>query len=449
MSSTEVIDARDPQRQAAKKRRHIDWTKGFLKQLGPGLITGAADDDPSGIATYSQVGAKYQFQLLWVMPLTLPLMAAIQEISARIGRVTGMGIAGNIRRCYARWLLYPTVFLLVVANTINIGADIGAMGDAVHLLVNHGSPMLYAALFSVVCVVMQVFASYERTAKYLKWLTLALFAYVVTAFVVHTPWKQALHATVVPHLSVNREMLASLIAVLGTTISPYLFFWQASQETEEIKADAKAEALKREPRQAREQFGRIRIDTYVGMTFSNLVAYFIILSAATTIYANGGVDIETSAQAAEALRPIAGNFAFALFTIGIIGTGLLAVPVLAGSAAYAVGEAMAWPIGLQRKFREARGFYGVIIVATTIGLVINIPAVQKVTHLTPITALFWSAVVNGVAAVPIMFVIMRMCHDPGLFGRFTRVSKLLRLMGWAATIAMTLAAIGLLVTSFK
>jgi NRAMP (natural resistance-associated macrophage protein)-like metal ion transporter len=443
MESTETI-ATDSEAPAGKPRR-FDWTQGILKQLGPGLVTGAADDDPSGIATYSQVGAKYGFALLWVMPLTLPLMAAIQEISARIGRVTGMGIAGNIRRCYSKWLLYPTVFLLVVANTINIGADIGAMGDAVKLLVG-GPALLYTLLFSVLCVLMQIFASYERTAKYLKWLTLALFAYVATVFVVHTPWKKALHGTFIPHLAMTRESLASLIAVLGTTISPYLFFWQASQETEEIKADACAEALSDKPRQARQQFGRIRIDTYVGMTFSNVVAYFIILSAAATLYVNGGVDIQTSSQAAEALRPVAGRFVFYLFAMGIIGTGLLAVPVLAGSAAFAVGEAMKWPIGLERKLRDAKGFYGVIIAATTIGVVINIPAVQSITHLTPITALFWSAVINGVAAVPIMFVIMHMCHDPDLFGGFTRVSKLLRLVGWLATLAMTAACIGLFAT---
>jgi Mn2+/Fe2+ NRAMP family transporter len=337
------------------------------------------------------------------------------------------------------------VALLLIANTINIGADIGAMGDAVQMLIG-GPALLFTFLFAVICVAMQIFASYERTAKYLKWLTLALFAYVVTVFVVHTPWKQALHGTIVPHFSFSREMLAALIAVLGTTISPYLFFWQASQETEEIKADANAEALKKEPTQAREQFGRIRIDTYVGMTFSNIVAYFIILSAATTLFKNGGVDIETSRQAAEALKPVAGRLAATLFAAGIIGTGLLAIPVLAGSAAFAVGEAMQWPTGLDRKLRDARGFYAVITLTTLLGLIMNIPAVQSITHLTPISALFWSAVVNGVCAVPIMFVMMRMTHDASLFGRFTRVSKMLRIVGWAATLVMTAATIGLFAT---
>ena len=348
METTEAIQT-DESTPPTPGPRRFDWTKGFLKQLGPGLITGAADDDPSGIATYSQVGAKYGFQLLWVMPLTLPLMAAIQEISARIGRVTGKGIAANIRRCYSPWLLYPVIALLLIANTINIGADIGAMGDAVQMLVG-GPTLLYTFLFAVACVAMQVFFSYERTAKYLKWLTLALFAYVITAFVVHTPWRQALRGTIIPHLKFSKEMLAALIAVLGTTISPYLLAFLAG-----IAGDGRDQGRcerrvveERADAGAWNSSGGFGIDTYVGMTFSNLVAYFIILSAAATLFKNGGVDIETSRQAAEALKPVAGRLAATLFAAGIIGTGLLAIPVLAGSAAFAVAEAMRWTCGLDR-----------------------------------------------------------------------------------------------------
>ncbi|MDB5332251.1 MAG: natural resistance-associated macrophage protein [Phycisphaerales bacterium] len=419
--------------------------KSFLSRLGPGLITGASDDDPSGIGTYSQAGAQYGYGLLWTMVLSLPLMAAIQEISARIGRVSGRGLAGNIRRHYPAWLLYPVIFLLVLANTINLGADIGAMGDALALLVG-GPPLLYAALFAVACVVLQVFASYPRCSKVLKWLTLALFSYVATVFFAHVPWGQALRGAVVPQVKLDGAYLSMFIAILGTTISPYLFFWQASQETEEIKLSPDEQALKHAPEQAREQFGRIRFDTYFGMAVSNLVAFFIILSAAVTLHAHGITEIETSEQAAQALKPLAGPLTFTLFALGIIGTGLLAVPVLAGSAAYAVGEALKWPTGLDRKPLDAKGFYAVLTVATLLGLAINFPAVQHHTHLSPVKALFWSAVVNGVVAVPIMVVMMLMVQNKKIMGQFTRVSKTLRIMGWAATTVMAAAAVGMFLT---
>jgi NRAMP (natural resistance-associated macrophage protein)-like metal ion transporter len=419
--------------------------KSFLSRLGPGLITGASDDDPSGIGTYSQAGAQYGYGLLWTMVVSLPLMAAIQEISARIGRVSGRGLAGNIRRHYPAWLLYPVIFLLVLANTINLGADIGAMGDALALLVG-GPPLLYAALFAVACVVLQVFASYPRCSKVLKWLTLALFSYVATVFFAHVPWGQALRGAVVPQVKLDGAYLSMFIAILGTTISPYLFFWQASQETEEIKLSPDEQALKHAPEQAREQFGRIRFDTYFGMAVSNLVAFFIILSAAVTLHAHGVTDIETSEQAAQALKPLAGPLTFTLFAVGIIGTGLLAVPVLAGSAAYAVGEALQWPTGLDRKPLDAKGFYAVLTVATLLGLAINFPAVQHHTHLSPVKALFWSAVVNGVVAVPIMVVMMLMVQNKKIMGQFTRVSKTLRIMGWAATAVMAAAAVGMFLT---
>src|SRR6185312_14928070 len=427
------------------KKRRFARTTGFFKRLGPGLITGASDDDPSGIATYSQIGAKYGYSLLWTMPFLLPLMAAIQEISARIGRITGRGIAGNIRRFYSPWLLYPVVLLLVIANTINLGADIGAMGDAVHVLAG-GPALLYAALFAVACVLLEVFASYPRYSKILKWLTPVLFSYIATAFMVHVPWKQALRGTVIPTVHLSRGYIAMWIAILGTTISPYLFFWQAAQETEEIKTNDQEESLKKAPEQAREQLGRIRMDTYIGMTLSNVVAYFIILSAAVTLHAHGVMDIQTSAQAAEALRPVAGRLTFTLFALGIVGTGLLAVPVLAGSAAYAVGEALKWPTGLDRKPLDAKGFYGVLAAATLLGLAINFPFIQKHLHVSPIQALYWTAVINGVVAVPIMAVMMLMCHNKKIMGPFTRISKPLRAIGWIATAVMAVATVGLFVT---
>ena len=298
------------------------------RRLGPGLITGASDDDPSGIATYSQAGAAFGFSLLWTMLFCLPLMVAIQQISARIGRISGRGIAANIREHYSPWLLYPIVGLLVVANTFNLGSDIGAMGDAVHLLLG-GPALLYAAIFSAACIILLVFGSYPRCSAIFKWLTLSLFSYIATALAVHIHWKAALMGTFLPSIHLTKDYWATIIAVFGTTISPYLFFWQASQETEEIKNVPEDEPLKDEPDQAPQQLQRIRFDTWVGMALSNVVAYFIIVAAAATLNANGKTDINTSSEAAEALRPIAGNFAFFLFAAGIIGTGLLAVPVLA------------------------------------------------------------------------------------------------------------------------
>lgn len=419
--------------------------RALFQRLGPGLVTGASDDDPSGIATYSQAGAAYGFSLLWTMVFTFPLMCAIQEISARIGRVTGRGIAGNIRRTYSPWLLYPVVFLLVLANTLNIGADIGAMGSALQLLVG-GPALLYAIGFAALCLVLEVFITYEKYAHYLKWLTVVLFSYVLTAFFVKIPWRQVALGTLLPAFSRQGNYWATFIAILGTTISPYLFFWQASQETEEIRDHADEEALQQQPLQARRQFGRIRFDTVSGMFLSNAVAFFIVLAAASTLHARGVMDIQTASQAAEALRPLAGRFAFTLFSLGIIGTGLLAVPVLAGSAAYAIGEALKWPTGLNRQPLEAKGFYAVLSAATVIGLALNFPTFQKLLHVTPIKALFVCAIVNGVVAVPIMVVVMLMVGNAKVMGRFTLVSGWLRSLGWTATAVMFLAAVGMFVT---
>jgi len=418
---------------------------GFFKRLGPGLITGASDDDPSGIATYSQAGAGFGFSLLWTMLFSFPLMCAIQELSARIGRVTGRGLAGNIRRHYSPWCLYPVVFLLVVANTLNLGADIGAMGSALQLLIG-GPALLYAVGFAALCLVLEVFVTYERYSRLLKWLTLVLFSYVVTAFCVHAPWRQVALGTLVPTFARNGQYWATFVALLGTTISPYLFFWQASEETEEIRDHPGEAALLTEPHQARAQFSRIRLDTVAGMFLSNAVAFFIILAAGATLHVHGVLDIETASQAAEALRPLAGRFAFTLFALGIVGTGLLAVPVLAGSAAYAFGEALKWPTGLDRKPLDAKGFYSVLAIATVLGLAMNFPWVQAHTHITPMRALFYCAILNGVAAVPIMVVVMMMVAKDEVMGRFTLHSGLLRALGWLATVVMFLAAAGMFLT---
>jgi NRAMP (natural resistance-associated macrophage protein)-like metal ion transporter len=416
-----------------------------LGRLGPGLITGASDDDPSGIATYSQAGAAYGFALLWTMLFSLPLMCAIQEISARIGRVTGRGLAGNIRRHYAPWLLYPVVAVLIVANTLNLGADIGAMGEALKLLLG-GPALAYAVGFAVLCLGLEIFLSYQRYARVLKWLTLVLFAYVLTAFWVKAPWPQVARGALLPSLRWGHDYLGTIIAILGTTISPYLFFWQASLETEDIRDHPDEHALVGQPAQARVQFGRIRFDTVVGMLLSNLVAFFIILAAGATLHVHGATNVQTASQAAEALRPFAGRFAFTLFALGIIGTGLLAVPVLAGSAAYALGEALRWPTGLDRKPLHAKGFYAVLAAATLLGLALNFPMVQRHLRITPIRALFVCAIINGIAAVPIMVVVMLMAGNGRVMGRFALRSGFLRGLGWAATLVMLLAVVGMFVT---
>ncbi len=412
--------------------------RGFLKTLGPGLITGASDDDPSGIATYSQAGAQYGYGMLWTMLFVYPLMTSIQEISARIGRVTGHGIAGNIRRHYSRWLLHPIVFLLLIANVINLAADLSAMGAAVKLLIG-GPPHLYIILLAGISVVMQIRVPYTQYAKYLRWLCLALFAYVATVFTVQINWGEAMRGTFIPTLGLDGKSLTMFIAVLGTTISPYLFFWQASGEVEEVNKHGAAKPLKHAPEQAPKETQRIAWDTYLGMAFSNLVAFFIILTVAATLHQQGKTEIETAAQAAEALRPVAGPLAFFLFAVGIVGTGMLALPVLAGSAAYAVGEALRWPTGLERKAHEAKGFYAVIAVATLLGIIANF------TPLDPIKALIWTAVINGVTAAPLMVVMMLMTTNRKVMGQFT-LSRYLRVTGWLATLLMIAATIGLFMT---
>jgi len=406
--------------------------------LGPGLVTGASDDDPSGIATYSQAGAQFGYALGWTLVLTYPLMCAIQLISAQIGRVTGHGLAGNMRRHYPAPLLYGLVALLIIANTINLGADLGAMSAALYLLID-GSALVYVAGFAVLTVVLEVFMRYSRYASVLRWLTLSLFAYVATVFVVGVPWTTVGKNLLLPHVSLSSDYLTVVVAVFGTTISPYLFFWQAAEEVEEEKEDPKAKPLIRAPSQAPTELARIQLDTIVGMGFSNLIALFIILTTAATLNAHGVTNIQTSSQAAEALRPIAGPFAFTVFAVGIIGTGLLAVPVLAGSAAYAIGEALKWPVGLAQKPRRAAAFYATIAVATIVGATMNF------TPIDPIKALFWSAVINGVVAVPLMVTIMVMASQRKVMGQFT-LSRGLMSLGWIATGVMAAAAIGMIAT---
>ena len=413
--------------------------KGLAALIGPGLLTGASDDDPSGIGTYSQVGAQFGFGMLWTMVFSYPLMVAAQLVCARIGRVTGKGLAGNLRAHYPRWALWPLVALLLVANTINIGADLGAMGEGIHLLLP-GQPGWYTVGFGVLSVLLEVLVPYHRYVNVLKWLTLALLAYVAAAFVVEIPWGRVLHDTLLPPLSLGKDYVTAIVAIFGTTISPYMFFWQASQEVEELDACDEDTALRDAPQQASAQLHRIGVDTYVGMGASNLVGFFIILTTAATLHAHGVHDIQSAAQTAQALKPIAGEFAFALFAMGMVGTGLLAVPVLAGSAAYAVGETMQWKSSLESKPGRARRFYAVIAVATLAGTAMNF------LHLNPIKALFWTAVINGVIAVPMLAAVMLVAAKEKAMGRFA-ISGGLRAMGWLTTAVMAACVAGMAITA--
>lgn len=404
----------------------------FLSRLGPGLVTGAADDDPSGIGTHSQVGAQFGYGLSWTFLFSFPLMVAIQEVAAEIGRVTGAGIARNLRRHYPRPLLVLMVGLLLIANIVNLGADLAAMGAAVGLLI--GGPLgLYTLLFGILCVVIEVWLSYERYSSILKWATLSLFAYVAVVVVAQVPWGQALTSLVVPRIEWSGAYATAVVAILGTTISPYLFFWQAGQEIEEQKRH-KVKPLCVTPKDAGPELQRIRIDTLTGMAFSSIVSLAIVFATAATLHANGIRDIETSAQAAEALRPIAGNFAFALFALGIIGTGLLAVPVLAGSAAYAVTEMFGITGSLDAKPTKARLFYGTIAVTTMLGVSLQYVGID------PARALYWAAVVNGVLAAPLMVMMMLIVRNPRAMGTLT-LGRRATVTGWFATAVMAVATI--------
>ncbi len=411
--------------------------RGPFSLLGPGLISGASDDDPSGIATCIQVGAQHGLSLLWTLFLTIPMMVAIQEISARVGRVTGHGLSSLMSRHYPRGLLIPFVGLLVVTNAITLGADVAGMASAVRLLVG-GPVVLYALLLAALSVALEIFVPYRAYVRALKWLTLVLLAYVAVAFAVRVPWAEALRHTLLPSLERPwRTSVAGLVAMMGTTVSPYLFFWQSSEEVDDQRVTPGDRALLNAPGQAPAEFRRIRADTWTGMIASNVISWFIVLSGAATLHGRGSVGTLSPGEAAQALEPVAGRFAATLFSIGIVGTGLIALPVLAGSAAYAVGDALGWRTGLEHRPRRAKAFYAVIALATLGGMVLPLVGVR------PIAALFWSAVLNGVVAGPLMAAILVLASNPRVMGRFA-VRGGLRWAGWAATVIMLLAALALL-----
>lgn len=408
----------------------------WLRDLGPGLITGAADDDPSGIITYSQAGAAFGYSLGWSVVLTLPLMVAVQEISARLGRVTGQGLAAALKQHTPLPLVVALVGLLVVANVINLGADIGAMAEVVRLLFG-GPEQLYALGIAVLCASAEIWLAYKKYVRLLKWLTISLLAYVALLFVVDVPWGEALAGALVPRLTIDRDTLTTLLAVLGTTISPYLFFWQASEEVEDERSEPDSRPLREHPRDAKAQMQRIAADTRTGMTFSNVVALSIVIGAATTLHANGITHINSAADAAAALRPIAGPFAQTIFALGIFGTGLLAVPALAGSAAYAVGETCNWTVGLSRRVIEAQAFYATILGATLLGTALVFSPIN------PIQALFWAAVINGVVATPLIVAMIVLGSRASVMGELL-LPIWLRVLGWITAGLMAAGTVGML-----
>jgi Mn2+/Fe2+ NRAMP family transporter len=408
-----------------------------LARVGPGLITGVADDDPSGIATYSQAGAQFGLNMLWTMPLAFPLMAAVQSMCARIGRVTGKGLSANIKSAFPPIVLQGAVLLLLIANTLNIAADVAAMGE-VGELVSGVNRHLMTVFFVFGTLLLQVLVPYHRYVFYLKWLTISLLAYAAVLFTVHVPWGQVALRTVWPKLTLDSGTAAVVVGVFGTTISPYLFFWQASEEVEDMHAKKGSVSLVRDAAAAAGELRRIRWDTWSGMFYSDIAAYFIILATAVTLHVAGITDVDTAAKAATALRPLAGNFAYIVFALGIFGVGLIGVPVLAGSAGYALAEAMGWKSGLERKAADARGFYGVIAVSVLAGLFIQYSPIS------PMKALFWSAVINGVVAVPLMIVIIVLVSKKTVMGDFT-ASRPIVILGWIATAVMGLAALRMLI----
>ena len=408
-----------------------------LARVGPGLITGVADDDPSGIATYSQAGAQFGLNMLWTMPLAYPLMSALQSLCARIGRVTGKGLAANIALAFPPLVLQAVVVLLLLANTLNIAADVAAMGETAELVTGFNRHLM-TGFFVVVTLLLQVFIAYHRYVRYLKWLTLSLLAYAAVLLTVHVPWGEVFRRTFWPHFSVNSAAAAVIVGVFGTTISPYLFFWQASEEVEDMRIDKAAAPLLQDAPAAHSELRRIKWDTWSGMLYSDIASYCIILATAVTLHVSGVTDITTAAQAASALRPLAGDFAFMLFGMGILGVGLIGVPVLAGSGAYALCEAMGWNWGLERKATDARGFYGVIAVSVLAGLLIQYSPIS------PMKALFWSAVINGVVAVPLMVVILLLVTKKSVMGAFT-ANRWILCLGWTATLVMGGAVVFMLI----
>ncbi|MDK4723632.1 MULTISPECIES: NRAMP family divalent metal transporter [Rhizobium] len=427
--------------QIAPKSTVVESSKPrLLEILGPGLVTGASDDDPSGIATYSQAGAQFGYAASWTLVLTYPLMVAVQMISARIGRTTGRGLAGSIARCYPGGVGILITGPLLIANIINIGADLGAMGDATRLLVN-GYSLVYVAAFGLICILLQVFLKYKRYVAILKWLSLALLSYIATLFVVHVDWRAFSSGLLLPTLRPDSNYWSMIVAIFGTTISPYLFFWQASQEAEDLKEKPKEEPLVEHPQEAKRANERITLDTFIGMAASNIVALAIITTTAATLNNTGATNIESSVDAAKAIEPLVGHFATIIFATGIIGTGLLAVPVLAGSAAYAVGEAARWKVGLSREPGEARAFYATVALATLVGMGLNF------TPIPPMKALFWSAVINGIVAVPVMVILMLIACNQAVMEQFA-IRGTLKFFGWASCAAMFAAVAGMVATAF-
>jgi len=415
---------------------------GFLRRtfavLGPGVITGAADDDPSGISTYSVAGAAYGYATLWIALLTFPLMAGVQLMCARLGIVTGQGLAAAVRSNFPRWVLWGACSILVVANVINIGADLGGMAEATELVTGI-RPFVWIPFYVLVILGLLIWTSYKSIARVFKWMTLVLFAYVLTSFFARVDWKQALIVTLVPHLEWSRGFLAVLVGILGTTISPYLFFWQAAEEVEEERAKGKRTVAQRKGATA-EELKDARTDTVVGMFFSNFIMYFIILTTGATLHTHGQTDITTARQAAEALRPLAGNGAYLLFTLGLIGTGMLGVPVLVGSSAYAVSEAANWRGSMSDRPKKARAFYGVMAVAMGLGFALNYLGLNAV------KMLFWSAVINGLLAPPLILLVILLTNNRKVMGEHVN-SPVLRYLGWATFVVMTAAAAGMLITS--
>ncbi|MFA6132339.1 MAG: divalent metal cation transporter [Patescibacteria group bacterium] len=424
-----------PKSSLARRRR----IKNLFKIIGPGFITGASDDDPSGIATYSQSGARFGYTQLWTALFTTPFMIVIQEMCGRIGMVKGRGLALAIKERYGRKILFPIVLLLVIANTINIGADLGAMAASAQLII--GLPFIFLLIgMTILTLVLEIFVSYKVYAKYLKYLALSLFAYVIVVFIVKQDWNAIAVATFIPKISFNQDYLMAIVAILGTTISPYLFFWQSNEEVEEEVADGKLKSMDHgTPKVTSIDIRRMRWDTIIGMIFSNLIMFFIIATAASTLFANGITNVETAEQAALALRPLAGNFASLLFLIGIMGVGLLGVPVLAGSASYAVAELFGWKSGLYRKFKAAHGFYGIITLATLVGLLVNFLGIQS------FTMLYYAAIINGIVAPILMVAIVMLAGDKKTMGKFAS-PKVLSIAGWLITAFMAAAA-GLLIYS--
>ena len=416
--------------------------KKFISKLGPGFITGASDDDPSGIATYSQTGAQFGYSQLWTAPFSFPFMATIQEMCGRIGMVTGRGLSGVISKHYSKQILYFAVTLLLLANTVNIGADLGAMASSGQLLLPQVPFIVWLLAITALSLILEVFVSYKIYARYLKYLTFSLFAYIIVVFIVKQDWTRVAFATFIPNFTPSKEYFLNIVAILGTTISPYLFFWQADEEVEEEVEFHKIRGMgKGVPKITKIDIRAMRIDTIIGMFFSNLVMFFIIVTAASTLSVGGITNINTAADAAQALRPIAGEFTFLLFAAGVIGTGLLAVPVLSGSASYAIAESLGWRAGLYRKLKQAHGFYGVITIATLIGLMVNFMGIQ------PFKLLYYTAVLNGLIAPPLMVLILLISNNKNIMGKHTN-SPISNIMGWLITVVMALSALALIVTYF-